>query len=212
MTAASTDGGSSRDQRPPGPLALAGTPADQIIEELDLVVWRSHRRSAVRRMLRRVGSEDIASSGAAPRWVPISPTLLQRGRPYLDARRICSAMTARVAEPCNDVRDRRSTRASLDIGGAGIGQRDAAARSMEKPRVQVILKLREAPADRRQRRAKPARRRRKTPGLHHRQQRRHRFEPVHRHVPFSGNTVSNFSRSSPRRNAQSIGSAEQCAR
>jgi hypothetical protein len=44
--------------------------------------------------------------------------------------------------------------ARLDISGAGIGQGNPAARPMEKPRVQVIFELREAPADRRERCAK----------------------------------------------------------
>ena len=54
----------------PGAPALAGTPAARILKELDLVVWRSHRRSAVGRMLHRVGS---AFARLLSRMVPETP-------------------------------------------------------------------------------------------------------------------------------------------
>jgi hypothetical protein len=40
----------------PGASALAGAPAARILEELDVVVRKSHRRSALGRMLHRVSS------------------------------------------------------------------------------------------------------------------------------------------------------------
>jgi hypothetical protein len=44
------------DSAGPGASALAGKPAARILEELDVVVRKSHRRSALGRMLHRVSS------------------------------------------------------------------------------------------------------------------------------------------------------------
>jgi hypothetical protein len=70
--------------------------------------------------------------------------------------------------------------AGRNVGPPRIGERDAPARPVEKPSLEVRLEVRNPAADRRERRAEAAGRRRKTAGFDHRQQDEHRFKTVHR--------------------------------
>jgi hypothetical protein len=89
--------------------------------------------------------------------------------------------------------------ASLEILTTSLGQLDPLGRTVEKLRAQLVLKFRNAPAERGQGRAEPARSRAKAHSLDHRDESRHRFQSVHRcfrvletSIPFFARVRTNF--------------------